>query len=152
MILKQKDLKQLRANQECYLCHTTEDLVVDHQHIEQQKDYKNDGRVRHILCRGCNGRYAGIASIESSIRLLANKLQTTPERAAQQVFDYLFSDYSQNALHPNYVKDMCSIFNRKSAEEQKAILLELNVADCAANKAKRLAQYKAVIKQQNKSK
>lgn len=141
-ILKQKELKELRKNSECYMCGRTDDLVVDHDH--------NTHHIRHILCRTCNGSYL-LGGIENRLHTLATRAGVSLDDAIRMIQDYLTDDYSRNDFYPNIITVECKRFARLSASDQRQKLLSLGVSagivQTLSNAKQRQTVYKAALKE-----
>lgn len=141
-ILKQKELKELRMNSECYMCGRTDDLVVDHDH--------NTHHIRHILCRTCNGSYL-LGGIENRLNTLATRAGVSLSDAIIMIQDYLTDDYSMNDYYPNMITVECKRFARLSASDQRQKLLSLGISasviQTLSNAKQRQTAFKAALKE-----
>ncbi|MCT8876637.1 endonuclease domain-containing protein [Shewanella xiamenensis] len=141
-ILKQKELKELRMNSECFMCGSTDDLVVDHDH--------NTHHIRHILCRTCNGSYL-LGGIENRLHTLATRAGISLADAIIMIQEYLTEDYSANDYYPNMISVECKRFARLSASDQRQKLLSLGVGASIvhelSNGRLRQTAFKAALKE-----
>lgn len=111
--------------------------VLDHAHDENQY-------VRGVLHRQTNAAIGKIENFYS--RLLAFWYPGTISDFLRQAADYLEKEHDTRYRHPGWLKKATAMFNKLSADKQKAVLLALgaNVGDTKNLKERKLLFIKTI--------
>ena len=146
-ILKNRDIPKYRSRElesQKGIDPITREVITkptqDHSHVT--------GNLRMCLQNESNQFLGRIESFYGRY-IKYKKLDITLPEILRNIADYLEKDYSDNAIHPKSITDVCQRFGRMKVEEQNNILFELGLSIEGSKKDKQKRYRKYLMRDEN---